>query len=282
MALRAFEQEKLGGLSHPVGKAVAPALSSVGLEPTQRWERGRGLTLYLAAGLFRCFLVRLRHPIPRLGSRPSLTLNKKGPPCQYALCIYFIESDRRRWLGGIFIALCVNIQREIFFMNDSSQVAPSFRLGYSPKVTVNRVDLAIALGSYRLMFAGGEGLDSLGLVRYPHLMCALDSGEHEVLFVCAETNPFGGPEEVHLGVFDGMGHATLGKSAALAIPQFFLAVACAVARDRLGMSRADFPPADVESGATEGAARVAKHVFEGAELDADTTRMLELIWRVAA
>jgi hypothetical protein len=121
-------------------------------------------------------------------------------------------------------------------MNEDSLHPPFYR----PRVDIGGVDMAFVIGQYRFLFCSKK-LQSLGAIRYWHLLVALDAGDTDILYVTAETNDREGDAVIYLGEFTPRHHATITTSPALAHQEFFLPVACQVAREALGLPYEQFP-----------------------------------------
>ena len=121
-------------------------------------------------------------------------------------------------------------------MNEASLHLPFYR----PRVDIGGVDMAFVIGQYRFLFCSKK-LQSLGAIRYWHLLVALDAGDTDILYVTAETNDMEGDAVIYLGEFTPRHHATITTSPALAYQEFFLPVACQVAREALGLPYEQFP-----------------------------------------
>lgn len=111
---------------------------------------------------------------------------------------------------------------------------------YRPRVDIGGADMAFVIGQYRFLFCSKK-LQSLGAIRYWHLLVALDAGDTDVLYVTAETNDMEGDSVIYLGEFTPRHHSTITTSPALAHHEFFLPVACQVAREALGLPYEQFP-----------------------------------------
>ncbi len=144
-------------------------------------------------------------------------------------------------------------------MNEDSLHPPFYR----PRVDIGGADMAFVIGQYRFLFCSKK-LQSLGAIRYWHLLVALDAGDTDVLYVTAETNDREGDAVIYLGEFTPRHHATITTSPALAYQEFFLPVACQVAREELGLPYEQFPMTAMEDACiAEIPAVFGKHFSQG-------------------
>lgn len=139
-------------------------------------------------------------------------------------------------------------------MNQTMSATISQIARYRPQVEISHVDHAFAIGGYRLLFCA-SGIESLGAIRYRYLLAIIDPDDNEVLHVAAESNDMEGDAVVYLGLFERGRHTTIAMTPTLRHWQFFLPVACGVARDRLGLPYEQYPltpPEDVGIAAIPG------------------------------
>lgn len=116
---------------------------------------------------------------------------------------------------------------------------------YRPRVEIERADFKIEIGDYCFLFCS-KHIRSVGAIQYRHLLVVLDSESNDVLYVTAETNEREGESVVYLGQFTPRHHATLTTSPALIHAEFFVPVACQVAREALELPYERYPLVPVE------------------------------------
>lgn len=100
---------------------------------------------------------------------------------------------------------------------------------YRPRVELGDGECKIEIGSYCFLYYS-TGVRSVGAINYRHVLVVIDSAGNDVLWVTAETNDQEGESVVYLGRFMPRHHATLTQSPALIHAEFFVPVACEVAR----------------------------------------------------
>ena len=145
----------------------------------------------------------------------------------------------------------------------STEAPPVERFPYRPKVSIDQVDFAFELGAYRF-FQCSTGVRSLGLINYTQVLAVLDADDKDVLYVTTESNPMDGQATIYLGRFTPECHATLCSSPTLALPAFFLPVACQVARETLNLSYEFFPLTSAENSAIAAIPQLfAQHYPDG-------------------
>ena len=84
-------------------------------------------------------------------------------------------------------------------------------------------------------------IESVGIVQYRSIVVVVNEAGEEVLYVCAETNPFDGPQKIFLGMFTPDRHVTVLKSPLLAQRSIVFLAACKLTRDRLSLSAEQAP-----------------------------------------
>jgi hypothetical protein len=114
-----------------------------------------------------------------------------------------------------------------------------------PSVTCGEPDFVIRIGSNLVAFYSKQ-LQSLGLVRYRHLLVVADPEGNELFFVTAESNPMGGANEIFLCMFKGMTHSLMQSSPLLALEIVFFLAACELTRRTLGLSTEQAPMTKAE------------------------------------
>lgn len=160
---------------------------------------------------------------------------------------------------------------------DSPNTGNDSTLRLRPNVVMENFNAKISVGTYSFAFTGGDALVSTGLIHYPHLMCAYDASGSELFYVFAESGLFDDKGAVFLGVFEGPGRQNLGMSQLLAVPSFFMAVACAVSRGRLGLSNGAFPQDLQEAEAFKVGMDMAKGRYGRIPKDPDTRRFVQMV-----
>ena len=145
---------------------------------------------------------------------------------------------------------------------------------YRPRVDIGGADVAFTIGHYGFLFCSKK-LQSLGAIRYWHLLVILDAEDMDILYVTAETNGMEGDSVVYLGQFTARCHATVTKSPALAYQEFFLPVACQVAREELELSYEQFPLTAIEAACIAEIPAVLGEHFPQGILDGETQELID-------
>lgn len=111
---------------------------------------------------------------------------------------------------------------------------------YRPRVEFDRGDFKIEIGPYSFLFCSTQ-LRSLGSIHYRRLLLVFDSEGNDPVWVTAESNDMEGESVVYLGCFTPRHHATITNSPALVHEEFFVPVACQVAREVLDLPYDRYP-----------------------------------------
>ncbi len=157
-------------------------------------------------------------------------------------------------------------------MSKTANQIASLIARYRPQVEISHVDHTFAIGDYRFLFCA-SGLESLGAIQYRFLLAILDPDDNEVLYVTAESNVMEGEAVVYLGLFERGRHSTLAMTPTLRHWQFFLPVACNVAREKLDLPYEKFPLTPAED---TGIAAIPGLLCEESQDEVTTNLMAQL------
>jgi hypothetical protein len=111
---------------------------------------------------------------------------------------------------------------------------------YRPRVEIDRGDFKIEIGPYSFLFCSTQ-LRSLGSIHYRRLLLVFDESGNDSVWVTAESNDMEGESVIYLGCFTPRHHATITQSPALVHAEFFVPVACQVAREVLDLPYDRYP-----------------------------------------
>ena len=109
-----------------------------------------------------------------------------------------------------------------------------------PAARYGKSDFVVEMGDLRMVLFSQE-IESVGMVQYRSIVVVVNEAGDEVLYVCAETNPFDGPRKIFLGMFTPDRHVTVLKSPLLAQRSITFLAACKLTRDTLSLSAEQAP-----------------------------------------
>jgi hypothetical protein len=145
-----------------------------------------------------------------------------------------------------------------------------------PSVSCGEPDFVIRIGSNPVAFCSKQ-LQSLGLVRYRHMLVVADPEGNELFFVTAESNPMGGANEIFLCIFKGMTHSLTQSSPLLALEIVFFLAACELTRRTLGLSTEQAPMTKAEEQAIPMLVELVDRLYPEWRTDKDSVELLDFI-----
>jgi hypothetical protein len=146
-----------------------------------------------------------------------------------------------------------------------------------PLVELGGSDAQFEIGPYRFLYFSTH-IQPWGLISYRHLLVALDPEDNDRVWVGAETNDQEGESVIYLGRFMALQHATITQSPGLVHAEFFVPVACQVAREVLDLPYDRYPLTPAEDAGIAAIPGVfEKHYPQGITDEAMGTLMAKLM-----